>query len=134
MLIARRLLVLALVLAACAGGSEPIDPVWGKQACESCRMLVSDPAYAAQLVDDRGRRHLFDDVGCLDAFLVEHPNLKPRALWVRAGARWVEAQSARYAAGAPSPMAYGFVAGEGGPLDFTAVRRGAAAHRKELSR
>ena len=134
MLRSAKVVLLALAVTACAGGLEPVEPVWGKQACESCRMLVSDPAYAAQLVDERGRRHLFDDVGCLDAYLVDHPTTKPRALWVRAGGRWMEAESARYAAGAPSPMDYGFVAQEQGALDFAAVRRGAAAHRQEGAR
>jgi len=129
-----RVLLLVLVLAACSGSLDPIDPVWGKQACESCRMLVSDPTYAAALADERGRRHYFDDIGCLDAYLVEHPRTKPRALWVRVGARWMAAESARYTAGAASLMAYGFLAQETGALDFAGVRRGAAAHREELAR
>lgn len=128
------LLVCASLLAACSERMDAVDPVWGKQACDSCRMLVSDPFYAAELVDDGGRRRFFDDVGCLDAYLVEHPGLTPRAMWVRAGSRWVDAASARYTSGAASPMAYGFVAQELGPLDFAAVRRAAAQHRAESSR
>jgi copper chaperone NosL len=125
-----RFLVAALVVSACNTSVEPVDPIWGKQACESCRMIVSDPSYAAELVDARGERHFFDDIGCLDAYLAEHPQ-KPRAMWVHSGAHWVDAASARYASGAASPMAYGFVAQESGPLDFATVRRGAAAHREE---
>jgi copper chaperone NosL len=132
--LSRRALLLSFALAACAKGSEPVDPFWGKQACDSCRMLVSDPVYAAQLLDERGLRHYFDDVGCMDAYLVDHPESKPRGLWVRLGSRWVAAESARYASGAATPMAYGFVAQELGPLDFAAVRTSAAAHRREHSR
>ncbi|HET7544403.1 MAG TPA: hypothetical protein VFK05_31245 [Polyangiaceae bacterium] len=130
----RRALLLCFALVACAQGSEPIDPFWGKQACESCRMLVSDPRFAAQLLDERGQRFYFDDVGCLDAYLVDHPQTKPRGLWVRLGTRWVPAEAAHYAAGAASPMAYGFVAQEAGPVDFATVRTAAAAHRREHSR
>ena len=130
----RRSLWLSLVLVACSKGTEPLDPIWGKQACGSCRMLVSDPKYAAELVDQRGERHFFDDIGCLDAYLAEHAESPPRAMWVRSGARWVEAESARYASGEASPMDYGFVARELGPLDFVAVRRGAAAHRHKEPR
>lgn len=130
--VTRRLLLLGLVLAACENGLAPVEPIWGKQACDSCRMLLSDPSYAAEIVDPRGRRHFFDDIGCMDAYLAEHAE-RPRALWVRSGSRWVDAESARYASGAASPMAYGFVADERGNLDFAGVRRGAAAHRKELS-
>jgi copper chaperone NosL len=127
------LLVCAALLPACNKSLDPVDPVWGKQACESCRMLVSDPFYAAELVDDRGQRHFFDDIGCLDAYLAERPRLTARAMWVHSGSRWVEAASARYTSGAASPMAYGFAAQELGPLDFAGVRRAAAAHRKESS-
>lgn len=132
----RRALLHALVLAlgACEKSSEPLDPFWGKQACDSCRMLVSEPRFSAQLLDQRGERHYFDDIGCLDAYLVDHPQSAPRGAWVRLGTRWLPAESARYAAGAASPMAYGFVAQEDGPLDFAAVRRAAAEHRREHSR
>jgi len=132
--VSRRALLLVFALAACDKSVAPVDPFWGKQACDSCRMLVSEPMYAAQLLDEQGHRHYFDDIGCLDAFLVDHPETKPRGLWVRLGTRWVEAESARYASGAASPMAYGFSAQEHGPLDFAAVRQGAAAHRQEHSR
>jgi copper chaperone NosL len=129
----RRLLLVGLALFACSTELGAVDPIWGKQACESCRMLVSNPAYAAELLDASGRRHFFDDIGCLDAYLSEHA-VKPRAIWVRSGSRWVTAEAARYAAGAASPMDYGYVAEQDGPLDFASVRRGAAAHRKELGR
>jgi len=130
----RQLLVVSFADAACGTGSEPVDPVWGKQACDSCRMLVSDPAYAAQLVDQRGARHFFDDVGCLTAYLAEHSANPPRALWVRSGERWVDAKSARYVSGAATPMDYGFVAQATGSLDFAAVQRAASAHRQEAHR
>lgn len=131
--LAQRQFVVGLLLAACSKSTEPVDPVWGKQACESCRMIVSDPSYAAELIDENGRRHFFDDIGCMDAYMVEKGIERPRASWVHSGARWVAAESARYASGAASPMAYGFVAQEGGSLDFVSLRRAAAAHRKERS-
>jgi len=130
--ITRRLLLAGLALAACSNGHEAVDPIWGKQACESCRMLVSDPRYAAEFIDESGQRHFFDDIGCLDAYLSEHGG-KPRAVWVRSGPRWIDAEAAHYASGAPSPMAYGYVVADFGALDFASVRRGAAAHRKDMS-
>ena len=128
-----RALLTGLVLAACATPLEPVDPVWGKQACDGCHMLISDPFYAAELIDAKGQRHFFDDIGCLVTYVTEHEGV-PRGMWVRAGSRWIAADSARYTSGASSPMAYGFAAQEFGPLDFAAVRRGAAAHRTEPSR
>jgi copper chaperone NosL len=127
----RRWLLIGLAIAACSAGTEPVDPVWGKQVCDSCRMIVSDPAYAAELIDERGRRRFFDDIDCLDEYLVEHPQGVPRALWVRSGSRWRAAEFVRYAAGAASPMGYGFVPSDDGPLDFASVRRIAAERRRE---
>lgn len=127
-------LALGLFAVACQTADGPVDPVWGKQLCSTCRMIVSEPAYAAQLIDQGGKRHFFDDIGCMDAFLVEHSKTPPRGTWVRSNERWVDATSARYASGARSPMDYGFVPKEQGPLDFASVRREAAAHRKEKER
>ena len=134
MLNVHQMLALGIFAVACQTADGPVDPVWGKQLCSTCRMIVSEPAYAAELVDERGARHFFDDIGCLDAYLVEHSKAEPRGVWVRSGERWVDAKSARYASGAPSPMDYGFVAKEQGPLDFATVRRESAAHRKEKGR
>jgi hypothetical protein len=96
-------------------------------------MIVSEPAYAAELIDERGKRHFFDDIGCMDAYLVDQAKA-PRGVWVRSNERWVDANSARYASGARSPMDYGFVPKDQGALDFATVRREAAAHRKEKER
>ncbi|HEY3495921.1 MAG TPA: hypothetical protein VGK73_14585 [Polyangiaceae bacterium] len=134
MLSRRGCFLMAFALFACREDLGAADPIWGKQPCESCRMLVSEPRYAAQLLDQRGERRFFDDIGCLDAYLVDHPELSPRGVWVRSGERWVDARTARYADGAASPMAYGFVASDSGTLDFAALRRAAALHRSEARR
>lgn len=105
----RRMLGLGLaflVTAACEKLDTPSDPVWGKEPCAHCRMLVSERRFAAQAVAN-GERRYFDDIGCLVLWSAEHRTDKA---WVRdaEGNRWLEAASARYASGARTPMDFGF--------------------------
>lgn len=103
------ILIAACLLAlGCEDASKPVDPVWGKQACGFCGMLVSDPRYAAQLSTKDQSRVFFDDVGCMAAYVQDrHPNVQ--ALWVRDEAgRWVDARSAHFDKGEKTPMDYGF--------------------------
>jgi hypothetical protein len=107
----------ALALWACEEASTPVDPVWGKQACASCTMLLSDPRFASQLATREGARVYFDDPGCMASWMREHPGLAQRA-WVRSrSGTWIDATSARFVRGQRSPMAYGFA-----PADYGDVR------------
>ncbi len=126
---ARTLAVLALgaSLWGCDKLEVAQDPVWGKQACDHCHMLVSDKRFAAQLVTQAGDRLHFDDVGCLAAYVAErHPQIAHA--WVRTAAgSWVDARRAHYATGFQTPMGYGVAAADSGKLDFTAMQRAVAA-------
>lgn len=108
----RRALFAALaaiaLLGACAKTDEAADPVWGKEPCAHCAMLVSDKRHGAQVIDS-GDRRFFDDVGCMVVWLREHGDPADRA-WVRdaGGVRWIDAKSARYQGGARTPMDFGF--------------------------
>lgn len=108
----------ALALAACERLDTAIDPVWGKEPCGHCAMLVGDRRFAAQVVAD-GQRKWFDDVGCFVLWADEHPGKVERA-WVRdaGGSGWVDAKGARYASGARTPMDFGF---EGHTADTAGV-------------
>jgi copper chaperone NosL len=131
---ARILLFFCALAAACNTASEPVDPVWDKQACQACRMIVDNPRFAAQLLEAGGERRFFDDIGCL-AELLDQLAQAPRGIWVRdGGGRWVDAKSIRYADSAPSPMDYGFVPDERGKHDFEAVRRATRARRERATR
>jgi hypothetical protein len=126
-------LIAALALSlGCEDTSGPADPVWGKQSCGHCRMVVSDPRFAAQLLTPTGERTFFDDVGCL----VEHLDRAPaRHAWVSAGAGvWLELSRARFGKDASTPMDYGFVVEPAGELDFAAVQRGVKQRRQESRR
>ena len=112
--------VLAAVAFGCAGGSGPVDPVWGKQACDSCKMIIGDRRYAAELLLEDGERRFFDDVGCLAEYLRAHGSAG--SAWVRdEHGTYIDARRARYVTGVHTPMDYGFVAAAGGTVDFAAV-------------
>jgi copper chaperone NosL len=51
-------------------GPAAITP--GQEACASCRMLVSDLRTAGQLVAPGEEPLVFDDLGCLQAYLRTH--------------------------------------------------------------
>jgi len=115
-------LLLLLGTACQARADRPEDPVWGKQTCASCAMLVSAPRFAAQLATHGGEVHYFDDVGCLAAYLAQRTQANSQA-WVReeTGA-WVKAELAHFESGAKTPMDYGFVLAKTGTLDWQTVR------------
>ncbi len=115
---------------ACEDASTPVDPVWGKVACANCAMLVSDPRYASELATDDGARVFFDDPGCMAAWLQEHGGRAHR-LWVRTPAgTWVDARSARFSEGHPTPMNFGFAVAEGAAKEWADVQVAAAARRE----
>lgn len=123
----------AVVLAAgCAKSDQPADPVWGKQPCARCAMLVGDKRFAAQLVTGDGDRRYFDDVGCMVVWTKEHAGAAKRS-WARDAqtGQWRDARTARFAKGARTPMDYGFETRADGDVSWTEVE--AAVLDKEKS-
>jgi nitrous oxide reductase accessory protein NosL len=117
------LLLLLFVFACTQGADLPADPIWGKQACEHCMMLVSEQRPAAQATQADGSRKFFDDVGCLVTWLESEHGSAAR-VWVRApeGQGWVDARTAKYRAGQRTPMDYGFLAAREG-ISFQELAR-----------
>ncbi|MCL2725181.1 MAG: nitrous oxide reductase accessory protein NosL [Polyangiaceae bacterium] len=112
----------AAVLVMCTNTREPVDPVWGREPCAHCKMLVGDRRFAAQAVND-GDRFFFDDIGCMVLWLDEHGH-KPGATWVHdANAnRWLDAKTARYEDGKKTPMDFGFEAHSEGGVGWDEMR------------
>ena len=113
----------AVLLAACATTDAAVEPIWGKQPCAHCAMVMSDKRFGAQLVTDAGERNYFDDVGCMVVF-VEERHTPVKLSWVRDAqtSRWLVARSARYVGGAASPMDFGFEARAEGGVGWDEMR------------
>lgn len=122
----------SLFAAGCARTDVALDPVWGKEPCAHCRMLVGDKRYAAQVAGEAERRY-FDDIGCMVLWLDAHG---PRArAWVRdaTGQSWLDATRARYVAGARTPMDFGFEARAAAPEGVGFDAMGDAVRAKNRS-
>lgn len=103
------LLLLAL---ACQADLKP-QALEAHDACASCRMAISQPRYAAQVVDKNGTAYKFDEIGCLLHFLSRH-DLPGRRVYVMdyVNQKWLEAESAVFVKSAAfeTPMASGLAA------------------------
>lgn len=66
---AKVLAVLAAVATMACAAPAPGVIQYDADACEHCRMTISDPRFAAQLVTRTGKRYLFDDPTCAAAFV-----------------------------------------------------------------
>jgi copper chaperone NosL len=118
--------LVAWLLAACTRVPQPIQ--YGRDACDYCRMQISDPRYGAELVTAKGKVHTFDSIECLAAYyLAGDDRATTRSVWVSDFARpgtLVPGETAHYlrAAGPSSPMGKGLMA-------FSSTADTAALHR-----
>ena len=121
-MIARALLLTTLLLASLAGcdsdpGTGPASVKWDRDACERCRMVLSDRHFAAQIrvppdvLGKRGKVLRFDDIGCAVLWLdqqpwKDHPGIE---IWVNdhRDGTWIDARAAHYVAVKNTPMEYG---------------------------
>ncbi|MBF0444459.1 MAG: hypothetical protein HQL68_02640 [Magnetococcales bacterium] len=100
---------------------------WDRDFCESCRMLLSDRHYAAQILDAKGKYHLFDDPSeMLLAFANRYNKDSAAKLYVTdsKSGKWLDARKASYNSGHLTPMGFGYGASEkAGPdsRDFITV-------------
>lgn len=109
----------AVALGLACAGTGPRPLALGQEPCTHCHMTVLTPEFAAEAVLSTGRTYVFDDVGCLLAWLGEQPE-RPAALWVWStvpGEGWLPAESAVYvhAAGLHTPMSGQLAAVRAGP-------------------
>ncbi len=125
-----RALVAGAVLAACTTDHGPAEPVWGKEPCAHCAMVLSDRRFGAQVLSSAGERFFFDDPGCMVLFLEER-GLGSAQAWVHEDSRWVDARGARYASGAVTPMDFGCEPKSTGDLTWSDMRGRVIAKDKE---
>jgi copper chaperone NosL len=66
----RLAIILAVVLltTGCQAGEARPAAIDKDDVCALCKMAISEPRYAAQIVDKDGNNHKFDDIGCMLRF------------------------------------------------------------------
>lgn len=57
------LLCVVLFFASCSNNTSPMQI--GIDACENCKMTISDVRFGAEIVTRKGRIYKFDDIACL---------------------------------------------------------------------
>jgi hypothetical protein len=123
--------VFTLPLAACTASDGPVDPVWGKQPCAHCAMLVTEARYSGQALEKTGARHYFDDLGCL-ALWMEGKQLAGSWAYEGGSARWLDTETSSFRAGEKTPMDFGFVVvADGGEHRWPAVSEAAQTRMKK---
>lgn len=60
---------LLFVMSACASGPQPIKP--GVEACDYCKMTISQLNFGGEIITKKGKIYKFDDSHCLAAFRKE---------------------------------------------------------------
>jgi hypothetical protein len=122
---ARRIVLFAVVasaLYACGPPEGPQPIAWDREPCSHCRMLISDPAFAAQLHHADGVVESFDDPGCLFA-RIETRRPDVHALWFHhlREDRWLPGDGVAFVRVAPTPMDFGFGAVDPGTLESVSI-------------
>ena len=77
----RTVLMMALLVTACERAPRPL--VAGVDACDFCRMTVSDTRFGGEIQSRTGRLHTFDAVECLASFHLDAADRgEVKAAWV----------------------------------------------------
>ncbi len=114
----RTLLSLALIgslLLGCRSPQldKPPDIRYGEDACDRCRMIISEARFAAAYVTRQGETRRFDDIGCMVQYHQEHAE-EVAVFWVHdfETEEWLRADQAFFvrSAAVHTPMGYGIVA------------------------
>lgn len=104
--------VLLLIALACQADQKP-QAIEAHDTCTSCKMAISQPRYAAEVVDKNGNAYKFDDIGCMLRYLRNH-KLPQHRIYVMdyVSQQWLEAESAIFlkSEAIESPMASGLAA------------------------
>ena len=127
---------LAAAALACAPAEGPQPIAWDREPCAHCRMLIGDPAFAAQLQTADGTVASFDDPGCLLSAEASHPGV--RALWFHHWRedRWISGDRVAFVPVPATPMGFGLGAvdaGEPGALSLAQAREAVATSRHRRS-
>jgi copper chaperone NosL len=70
-----------MMLSSC-GNSSPQAIHYNKDACEFCKMSISVPGFATELVTSKGRIYKFDDLSCMLTYTKANPQVPVLDLYV----------------------------------------------------
>ncbi len=118
------LMLFLLILTACqeSGELRPQEPLWGREGCARCRMVLSEKRYAVQRVLSNGDIHFYDDLNCA----LQHKHDEDKGtLYVHphGDEKWVLAEQVKYQSGLRTPMNSGYGAvTEGGEISFSEIQ------------
>ena len=108
------LIAVATLITGCEPKPHPIE--LGNDQCEYCRMMITEPEFASQALNHRGRSFKFDSVECMAAFdlQTEDPD-EIHSLWVpdfHNSDNWLQSTDAIYlkSESLRSPMGIGLSA------------------------
>ena len=92
------LLLGAFLIVACS--QEPAEIHFGSDECAHCKMMITDPQFASQIVTDKGKAIKFDAIECMAVYQRNHSDeLKNAKLWVsnyNDPGNWLLAPNARF--------------------------------------
>ncbi len=90
--------LLALVLLGCSGKPEEI--AYGRDICTFCKMAITDPRFAAEIITKKGKVYKFDSIECMIAATLDGTvdPAEVRHYWVKdfETREWVDAEQARF--------------------------------------
>ena len=123
-------IALLLALAGCRPAEGPVPIAFDRTPCAHCRMVVSDPAFAAQLQTSDGEVFDFDDPGCLLRFREERaPEVRALFFHHLREDRWIPGGSVAFVRAERTPMGYGLGAVEAGEPDAISLEEAEASVR-----
>ena len=110
------MLVISLLIGCDSRATGPV-PIGSDDACASCRMLISERRYAAEMLDSDGTIYKFDDIACMMRFArargKNSPSVRFYVTDYATGRDWMDARQASFARlrnSSSSPMASGLAA------------------------
>jgi len=120
--IVRTLCILPLLFLFACDKNEtgPVEVKWDRDACERCRMVLSDRMHAAQIrggpKDKKSKVYKFDDIGGAILWLQDKPWKEDARteIWVNdhRDGHWIDARNAWFIKGHITPMEFGLGAQE----------------------
>lgn len=62
--------------------SKPVPIQLNKDACDYCKMTISDGKFCSEIITEKGRCYKFDDVHCMISYHKENANVKSQYFYV----------------------------------------------------